>query len=170
MKLSILPTAGMIVSCSFPYEEDPSKPSGDIRPVLIVSVMKSGKVMVTCGSAAKTNNTTTFETKAPYHYDVDISFQNGLKETTRFNFIKTIPLEWNTDWFVPFKGRNTIKIGNLTNTEMVEASKAKSEAESFVIKNPLKNWPKVPQLKESIKLTIKKRTPRPPLDDGPETI
>jgi hypothetical protein len=125
-------------------------PGPDLRPVLVVEILKSGKVVCAYGSAAKANGSgkTTLQ-----HHQIEVlpSNTSGLSENTRFDFIKRVPLNWTDEWFAPCEDRQTVRIGTLDAGERTAASTAKQMADNLIANNPARKWPK-PKVEPKVRI------------------
>jgi hypothetical protein len=162
--IKLQPFPGLIVSCWFPYDLDISRLGPDLRPVLVVEVRKSGKVVCVYGSAAKSKGTTAENLLQPYQIQVPATNVSGLKEPTRFNFLKSVPLEWTDKWFCPFGGNPTVRMGVLDANEKSTAKVAKQYAADLIASDPTKEW----GVRPSPVIIVKQRRAKPPQDtQGP---
>lgn len=135
------PVAGMIANCLFPHEEDVSKPGPIARPALVVAVMRSGKVVVAYGSGQNTSvqNKPLLQHQIEVGPDTEGYASAGLAELTRFDFLKCIPMEWNSKWFAPYKGAE-VKRGWLPRAVRNAVAAARQAAANIVAQDPDRAW------------------------------
>ncbi|MCX7143758.1 MAG: hypothetical protein NT123_22490 [Proteobacteria bacterium] len=138
------PFSGLIVSCWFPHEGDITIPGPDLRPVLVVDILKLGnseKVVCAYGSAAKSTGVNIPKLQG-YQIEVQPSNTSGLKEITRFDFVKRFPLDWSDKWFIPSDCNPTARMGILNASEKAAAIVAKQVADNLIASDPQKKWPR----------------------------
>ncbi len=162
MSKIILPTPydGWIVSCKFPQEPRNDIPGPKIRSVLILETFQNvNKVLCVYGTSRSSINSMSDKLEA-YHFEIDPSTVegrvSGLSNITRFDFRRTMPIEYTSKWFVPFPGLISIKLGVIHKDHEESILKAFEEAEKYL--NRISNMKfNQPPKKETIIVRKKKK-------------
>jgi hypothetical protein len=114
------PAAYDIVACWYPESENPDAPGPELRPALVVAVLKGKRT----GNFSLRVAYGTKILKIIKRQTIDLIIQNpqdvGLPRPTRFDLDRVILLPWGPPFFGFWSGYATPKIGSLTETYIRE--------------------------------------------------